>query len=211
MVSNDQQCDIRLVEIAGCIASGKTSLAKALAGESVTNVYEDYEKNPFWKAFFVDPSSYAFEAEITFLLQHYHDVKRAVRQTSGTVLMDYSFELDMAYAELGLKGSKKGIFSQIYNEIREEIGFPRALVYVSCRAEELFRRMLNRGRAVEESITVEFLSELQNQLDRRIEEIADTVTVIRIDSEMVDIRKDGRWRERLVERCITLRSDLEIC
>ena len=33
--------------------------------------------NPFWEAFYTDPSAYTFETEITFLLQHYHFAKVA--------------------------------------------------------------------------------------------------------------------------------------
>ena len=200
MMTSNLQCGNQLIEIAGCIASGKTSLAKTLAGGSVTGIYEDYEGNPFWKSFYLDPSTYAFEAEISFLLQHYHYVKRAVRESSGTLVMDYSFELDMAYARIGLRGSKNRIFSQIYDEIRHEIGFPSVLVYITCRAEESFRRVHKRGRAVEQNITVEFLAELQSQLDERIEEISKEVSVFEFDSETTNFREDGPWREIFVEQ-----------
>ena len=168
-----------------------------LVGCSVKRLYENHKINPFWKAFYTDPSTCAFETEITFLLQHYHFAKLAAARTEGAILLDHSFELDMAYAELGLEGSRKEIFASIYREIRNEIGLPRALVFVACSAKEALRRIRLRGRPFEENVTVEFLSGLQRELERRIATLADSVPVVTIDSETTDLRKDGIWRENL--------------
>ena len=171
-----------------------------LAGCSVEGVYEDHTDNPFWESFYTDPSTCAFETEITFLLQHYHFAKLATARTDGILLLDHSFELDMAYAELGLEGARKEIFTSIYREIRNEIGLPRAMVLVTCSAEEALGRIRVRGRSFEQNVTVEFLAGLQRELERRIATIADSVPVVTIDSETTDFRKDGLWREDLIRQ-----------
>ena len=163
-------------------------------------IFEDHKINPFWEAFYTDPSICTFETEVTFLLQHYHFAKLAAARTEGTILLDHSFELDMAYAELGLEGARKEIFTSIYREIRNEIGLPRALVFVTCSAEEALRRIRLRGRPFEESVTVEFMAGLQRELERRIATLADSVPVVTIDSETTDFRKDGLWREDLLKQ-----------
>ena len=163
-------------------------------------VYEDHTINPFWKAFYTAPSACAFETEITFLLQHYHFAKLAAAKTNGVILLDHSFELDMAYAEVSLEGSRKDIFLSIYREIRNEIGLPRALVSITCSPEETFRRIRARGRSFENNITVEFLAELQRELKRRIATIVGTVPVVTIDSEATDFHDNGPWRENLVKQ-----------
>ena len=197
---NNQQHGAAFVEVAGSIGSGKTTLVDMLAGCSVEGVYEDHTVNPFWKSFYTDPSTCAFETEITFLLQHYHFAKLAAARTEGAILLDHSFELDMAYAELGLEGARKEIFTSIYREIRNEIGLPRALVFVTCSAEEALRRIRVRGRSFEQNVTVEFLTGLQRELERRIATIADSVPVVTIDSETTDFHKDGLWREDLIRQ-----------
>ena len=195
------------LEIAGCIASGKTTLARILENPSLEGIFENHRINPFWKSFYTDPSTCAFETEITFLLQHYHFAKLAAARTDGVLLLDHSFELDMAYAELGLEGARKEIFTSIYREIRNEIGLPRALVFVTCSAEEALRRIRFRGRPFEGNVTVEFLAGLQRELERRIATIADSVPVVTIDSETTDFRKDGLWREDLVRQLGVETSD----
>ena len=188
------------VETAGCIASGKTTLARTLENLSFEGAYEDHTINPFWRAFYTDPSTCAFETEITFLLQHYHFAKLAAARTEGAILLDHSFELDMAYAELGLEGARKEIFTSIYREIRNEIGLPRALIFVACSAEEALRRIRLRGRPFEQNVTVEFLASLQRELERRLATLADSVPVVTIDSETTDFREDGLWREDLLKQ-----------
>ena len=198
VLSNNSLYKTPLVEVAGCIGGGKTTLAGALSNRLLTGVYEDHTLNPFWEAFYTDPSSCAFETEISFLLQHYHFAKRATASTEGVILLDHSFELDMAYAEIGLEGSKKAVFASIYREIRSEIGLPRALVFITCSAEKALERIRDRGRSVEDNITLEFLTDLQRELERRVAAIASTVPVVTIDSETTDFREPGPWRGDLV-------------
>ena len=65
------------IEICGGIASGKTSLAKLLEEHTIgTVIYEDFKVNPFWEAFYNNPGEYIFETELTFTLQHYHEIKK---------------------------------------------------------------------------------------------------------------------------------------
>ena len=192
------------IEVAGCIASGKTTLVDVVASESLKGVYEDHTVNPFWETFYTDPTTCAFETEISFLLQHYHFAKQAATKAEGLILMDHSFELDMAYAETGLEGSRKEIFSSIYREIQNEIGLPHTLVFVTCSVEETLRRIRNRGRSFEESITPKFLANLQSELERRIAMVAGTVPVVTIDSETTDFRRNGPWRENLIKQLCSL-------
>lgn len=190
------------IEIAGCIASGKTTLVRALAGQFGT-VYEDHTINPFWEAFYTDPSACAFETEIAFLLQHYHFAKAGWAEQRGVMVLDHSFELDMAYAEVGLTGSRREIFKSIYHEIQNELGPPRALVFIQCGVAEAARRIRRRGRSLETEVALEFLSELQRKLEKRIASVSGVVPIIHVDSEKIDFRKKGSWVAKLT-------SDLKI-
>ena len=189
------------IEIAGCIASGKTTLVRALAGYFGT-VYEDHAINPFWEAFYRDPSACAFETEITFLLQHFHFAKAARVDQRGVILLDHSFELDMAYAEVGLAGSRRDIFRSIYSEIQNELGAPRVIVFIRCGAAEAARRIRRRGRSIEIGVALDFLLQLQSELEIRIASISELVPIIHVDSEKTDFREKGRW-------CAMLMSELE--
>ena len=55
------------VEICGNIASGKTTLCQGLIGKGKNAVFEDFQKNPFFKDFYDDPVAYSFETETSFI------------------------------------------------------------------------------------------------------------------------------------------------
>ena len=161
-------------------------------------VYEDHTVNPFWEAFYSDPSAYTFETEITFLLQHYHFAKVAGSEPQGAFILDHSFELDMAYAEVGLKGTRQEIFKSIYQEVQRELGYPSALVFLTCGVEEAARRIRARARPLEMELPLEFLSELHRELGQRIDELSQRIPIVRVDSETTDFREAGSWHRELV-------------
>jgi len=185
------------IEIAGCIASGKTTLVNALA-KRFQPVYENHRINPFWEAFYTDPSAYTFETEITFLLQHYHFAKRMEFSTEVPMVLDHSFELDMAYAEVSLVGVRKDIFKSIYQEVRKELGDARVIVFLTCGVEEVAKRIRARARPLETELPLEFLSELQARLEYRIKAISKQVPILVVNSDITDLRKKGRWLRELV-------------
>lgn len=185
------------IEIAGCIGCGKTTFARSLSGTGWQIIFEDHGVNPFWEAFYEDPVAHAFETEVSFLLQHYHFVKRA-QNRAGPVLMDHSFEIDVAFAEIGLVGSRKEVFRSVHREVVEEIGLPRVLVYIECGAEELQRRIQARGRKWEEDLPLDFVRSLSNELEKRVDLAAASVPVVTIDSETTDFRTWGAWGDDAV-------------
>ena len=185
------------IEIAGCIGSGKTTLAKWLSSAGLRVIHEDHAINPFWEAFYANPSAHAFETEVTFLLQHYHFVKLGQR-CNAPVVLDHSFEVDIAFAELGLSRSRMEIFRSVYREIVADIGQPRVLVYAECEPKELQRRIRARGRKWEENLPLDFISRLAKELERRIEVAARSVPVVTISSEANDFREWGTWGDHVL-------------
>ncbi len=92
------------IEVCGGIASGKTTLANLLHKLDIPSTLENFAANPFMQQFYADPIKTAFETEITFLLQHYHQTKIAANLNKRFVC-DFSFLLDLAYARVTLNSS----------------------------------------------------------------------------------------------------------
>jgi deoxyadenosine/deoxycytidine kinase len=186
------------IEVCGGIASGKTTLASLLQPETDGVLLETFEENPFWQAFYSNPGRFIFETEVSFLLQHYHQIK-AEAPERGTFVCDYSFVLDQAYADVGLNGSKHDVFSAVHREIRDEIGLPGLLVCLECDAEEELRRIRNRGRSVEDSIDVDFLTSLNDAVYDRFQELRGEIPTLLIDSTERDFAHDDTEKNRVVK------------
>jgi deoxyadenosine/deoxycytidine kinase len=187
------------IEISGGIACGKTTLAGVLKAAGFAVVFEDFSANPFWKPFYTNPKEYAFETEITFLLQHFHDIK-AANPSGMSVVCDYSFALDRAYVDVTLSGAEKNAFLAVFEQVQTELPPPVLLVQLDCPAEEELRRVRVRARAVEASITYKYLEMLS---ERVVEHVgawrAQGVPVLRIDSRANNFATDRATQAEMVE------------
>lgn len=175
------------IEICGGIASGKTSLSKTLALQGLLPVYENFQDNPFWRAFYENPTGCSFETELTFLLQHYHSIKQAPR--GKTVICDFSLLQDMAYADVNLAGERHRIFCELEKELRAEIGLPNLLISLSCPPEILLLRINARNREAEKTIDLKYLLDLNRAIMVRAQKISSDVQVINIDSNKINFQK----------------------
>jgi len=178
------------IEVCGGIASGKTTFASLMTHIGLRPVFEEFQANPFWQAFYSDPVKYAFETEITFLLQHYHQIKKDQLDMGKSICCDFSFFLDIAYAEIGLQGCKLKAFLSVYEEVKRDLAPLTLLVYLKCDAKTELERIRRRARAVEDSINIEFLDALNSSLDRQVAKIQEHSSVMTIDSALKDFAHD---------------------
>ncbi len=193
----DKFQNIRHIEICGGIASGKTTFASILSKIGIDPIYESFQSNPFWEAFYADPQKYTFETEISFMLQHYHQIKK---QSADNEIMvcDYSFLLDMAYAEIGLQGSRLDAFKVVYEEIKKELPPPALIIHLQCDPETELTRISNRGRTVEKSITMDFLRSLNAAIESQIIKARPHTKIITIDSAKMDFVDDKTSQKELI-------------
>lgn len=184
------------IEICGGIASGKTTFATLLQRAGIITVLENFQANPFWKAFYQDPARHAFETEITFLLQHYHQIKTE-GHSRKLLACDFSLFLDLAYAHVTLQDSKRETFLAVYEEVVRDLGLPDLLVHLRCGAAAELERIRKRGRAVEKSITLEYLAQLNDSVEGQVAGVGEQTRVLTIDSEHQNFADDQRVQQDL--------------
>ena len=166
-------------------------------------VLEQFQDNPFWKDFYKDQTKYSFETELSFHLQHYHDIK-VNAEADNKLVCDYSLLLDRAYADVTLTGNKKNIFSSVADEVESEIGWANTIIFLHCPVKVLHSRIISRSRAVEAEITVEYLQLLSEAIDARVDSIREFTSVIDIDSDKLnfsDTEEDKTEVLRILEIC----------
>jgi len=186
------------IEICGGIASGKTTFASLLSHIGFDPIYESFQSNPFWEAFYTEPVKYNFETEICFMLQHYHQIKK-LNPACKKYVCDYSFLLDIAYAEIGLKGSQLNTFVTVYKEIKKDLPPPTLIIHLQCDAETEFDRIRERGRAVEEYIDIEFLDSLNKAVEREVKKISHQAKVINVDSARKNFVDDVLIKKEMMQ------------
>ncbi len=185
------------IEVCGGIASGKTTLAGLFENEKAETIFEDFKANPFWEQFYADPERFAFETEVTFLLQHYNQIKVA-SNPNEPVVYDFSFLLDRAYVDVTLPEEERRVFLTVLDEVQRQLGSPALYVLLECSPEEELRRIKARGRETEKDIGIEYLAGLNDALARHAELAESSSRVLRIDSEHRDFAKDAACQAEVV-------------
>ncbi|MCK5148949.1 deoxynucleoside kinase [bacterium] len=188
-----------IIEICGGIASGKTTFASLFNQNTLTPLYEDFKKSPFWESFYCNPGKYIFETEISFILLHYHQIKLALESNKNNLICDFSFLLDLAYAKIGMTDSKLHAFECVLDEVKRELPTPDLIVYLDCDSQTELERVEKRARAEESSINLEFLDSLNKALAFEVKQIKTQVPVITVNSAEKDFANAESTKKEMVK------------
>jgi deoxyguanosine kinase len=173
------------IEICGGIAAGKTTLSAVLAQVGYPVVNENFKAVPFWRDFYRSPSSFAFQTEIGFLLQHLHQIQIAT-DDGRPFICDYSLVQDKSYAEVNLDQDAGKAFDAVYDYIVRKLPTPRLLIHLECGEEEQLRRISNRGRPEEAGVSLAYLAALNQAIARSTADLESRTCLLTIDSEKYD-------------------------
>lgn len=151
--------------IEGNIGAGKTTLSKMLAEEFGTRlILEEFSDNPFLPLFYDNPERYAFSVELFFMMERHKQLQQHLTQTSlfepGTIA-DYFFLKTLLFAQINLKDDEWRLFQRLFHSLNAGIPKPDLLVYLHRSPDDLRRNIVHRGRAYEQSISVDYLETIQ--------------------------------------------------
>jgi len=144
-----------LIAIEGSVGAGKSTVAKGLAAcRNSALLLEDFEANPFLRAFYNDPLEHAIETEFAFLLLHFHQLKsQTAIASSAEVIADFHLGKDLIYADLNLKDVRaQRLFTQLYELCSERTPEPTLMICLSARSvcDEVREVARPRGTALDE-------------------------------------------------------------
>jgi deoxyguanosine kinase len=187
-----------LIVIEGCVGAGKTTVTKGLAAFRGSKVLlEDFEKNPFLRAFYTDPAGNATETEFSFLLLHFHQLKNhAVAAAGSELIADFHLGKDLIYAELNLKEPRtKYLFNELYELCLEKTPRPALTIFLVAPTELLVDRIRERSRDFELEIDPGYYA----AVNAAYEELYDRYPgkKLRVSMEQWDFVKDPKLYEAL--------------
>jgi len=151
--------------IEGNIGAGKTSLASLLAEETGSRlVLEAFSDNPFLAKFYEDPGRYAFQLELSFLSERYHQIKTELGHPDlfgQSVISDYFLAKSFIFSKYNLKDDEMKLFEKLFSIINLQAPKPDLYVYLHLPVEKLLENIKLRGRTYEKHIRYEYLKEIQ--------------------------------------------------
>ncbi|MBF0596152.1 deoxynucleoside kinase [Faecalibacter rhinopitheci] len=157
------------IAIAGNIGAGKTTLTKLLAKQyNWTPQFEDVEHNPYLDDFYNDMEKWAFNLQIYFLGSRFNQVKE-IRESGQNIIQDRTIYEDAhIFAsnlnDMGLLSTRDyNNYLRVFDLMTSFVEAPDLLIYLKASIPTLVKQIQKRGRDYENSISIDYLSRLNEK------------------------------------------------
>jgi deoxyadenosine/deoxycytidine kinase len=178
------------IGIAGNIGSGKTTLTTLLARHyGWTPKFESVTYNPYLSDYYADIKRWSFALEMYFLQQRLHDVLE-ISQSRDVIIQDRTLQEGVHifvannYAQGNLSERDYNTYMDTFNVMMEVVKVPDLLIYLKSSISHLVSQIQKRGRDYEQSISIDYLSGLNERYEKWIESYKGRL--ITIDTDNLD-------------------------
>lgn len=176
------------IAIAGNIGSGKTTLTRMLAAHYGWKPrFESVDFNPYLSDFYKDMSRWSFNLQIYFLNKRFKDVVE-ISKTDDVIIQDRTIYEDARIFAPNLH--ERGDMStrdyenycDLFDLMMSLVGNPDLLIYLKSSIPNLISQIQKRGRNYEQSISIDYLTGLNERYDKWISEYTGNLLVIDADN-----------------------------
>ena len=186
------------IAIAGNIGAGKTSLTELLAKHYNWEAhFEDVIDNPYLDDFYNHMERWSFNLQIYFLKSRFEQLL-SFRENKKTIIQDRTIYEDAHIFAPNLNAM--GLMNQrdfnnykgIFNLMESLIDGPDLLIYLRSSIPNLVNKIHKRGRDYENSISIDYLSRLNERYEAWVSTYdAKKIIIIDVDtSDFVDNKAD---------------------
>ncbi|CAI8196517.1 MAG: Deoxyadenosine/deoxycytidine kinase [Flavobacteriaceae bacterium] len=159
------------VAIAGNIGSGKTTLTRLLSKHYKWKPhYEEVEDNPYLDDFYNEMERWSFNLQIYFLNSRFRQILE-IRERGQKVIQDRTIYED-AYIfapnlhAMGLMTNRDfENYKSLFDLMESVTKGPDLLIYLRSSIPNLVKQIHKRGRDYENSISIEYLSRLNERYE----------------------------------------------
>lgn len=175
------------IGIAGNIGCGKTTLTRMLSEHyGWTPKYEAVTYNPYLEDYYKDIPRWSYNLETYFLAQRFKDVLEIARSTDVIIQDRTLFEgVEIFVAnnhDLGnLSDRDYDTYMQLFRLMMSMVSPPDLLIYLRCSVPHLVDQIQKRGRDYEQTMSLEYLSGLNDRYESWISAYRGRLLVIDAD------------------------------
>ena len=183
------------VAIAGNIGAGKTTLTKLLAKHYKWKPhYEAVDENPYLDDFYAEMERWSFNLQVFFLNSRFRQILE-LRKTGKKIIQDRTIYEDAhIFAPnlhaMGLMTNRDyENYSSLFELMEKLVTPPDLLIYLRADISTLVGQIHKRGRDYENSISIDYLSRLNERYEAWISKYAKGKLLI-IDVDNLDFVKN---------------------
>lgn len=176
------------IGVAGNIGSGKTTLTRMLSEHyGWTPKYEAVTFNPYLDDYYRDIPRWSFNLEVYFLTQRFKDILE-ISNSKDTIIQDRTI-LEGVHIfvannfEMGnLSDRDYRTYMDLFNLMMSLVKAPDLLIYLKSSIPHLVSQIQKRGRDYEKSISIEYLTGLNDKYENWISGYKGQVLTINADN-----------------------------
>ncbi len=159
------------IAVAGNIGAGKTSLTELLAKHfKWSPLYEDVLENPYLEDFYNTMDRWSFNLQVYFLNSRFRQILD-IRASGKPTIQDRSIYED-AYIfapnlhAMGLMANRDfENYRSLFDLMESVVEKPDLIIYLRSSIPNLVKQIHNRGRDYESSISIDYLSKLNERYE----------------------------------------------
>ncbi|QZT35804.1 deoxynucleoside kinase [Halosquirtibacter xylanolyticus] len=193
------------IAIAGNIGSGKTTLTGLLAKHYNWEAhFEDADDNPYLSDFYDDMQRWSFNLQVYFLNSRFNQVLD-IRETGKTVIQDRTIYEDAEIFapnlhEMGLMPSRDfENYSSLFKLMSRMVQPPDLLIYLRSSIPNLVQQIQKRGRDYENSIRIDYLTQLNEKYNKWINNY-DLGNLLIIDVDDIDFAHNPEDLSHIIDK-----------
>src|SRR5210317_566033 len=182
------------VAIAGNIGAGKTTLTKLLAKHYNWEAhYESVEENPYLDDFYGAMERWSFNLQVYFLNSRFRQILE-IRESGKSIIQDRTiYEDSKIFAPnlhaMGLMTNRDfDNYRSLFELMEKLVSPPDLLIYLRASIPTLVGQIHQRGRDYENSISIDYLSRLNERYEAWITQYKKGNLLI-IDVDNIDFVK----------------------
>ena len=185
------------IAISGNIGAGKTELTRLLAKHyGYRAVYGPTEENPYLSSFYEDMRRWSFNMMVSSLCANIKQLAE-LKESGESFVRDRSL-FDDVYIfapnlhSMGLMTSRDlATYTRLFEMTYSLLPKPDLMIYLRGEVPTLIRHIQKRGRQIETSIRLDYLTNLNNRYESWAENYEDKMLVVDVDElDFVENRED---------------------
>jgi deoxyguanosine kinase len=189
------------ITIEGNIGAGKTTLAHLLARHfNARLVLEEFADNPFLPKFYENPHQFAFPLELFFMAERYKQLKDLIHTKDlfqSVTVSDYLFTKCLLFAKVNLPEEEFRLYQRLFDIIHQQLVQPEILIYLHAPVNKLKENIRKRNRAYEQSISDEYLFDIQETYTRYIRQ--HNIKTLYVDTSNADFLSNEKHLQTIID------------
>lgn len=165
--------------VEGVVGAGKTTTA-GLVGQlsGVEAALERLDEHPFLEAYYRDPSRYAVETELAFMLIQMRQLRESL--DDGSLITDFAPAKNMIFARLETGGDDLRLLETADARLWRDMPPPDMTAVLDVPLEVCRERLVSRGRSYEQRLGLDDLDRIRDGYLKALDSLGTTVTRIEL-------------------------------